>query len=56
MFKLIASKSLQYHTQNSAQCCVIAWMGVGCAGEWIHVYVWLGPFAIHLTVTILFVN
>ena len=25
-----------------------AWMGVGLEGEWIHVYVWLSPFTIHL--------
>ena len=23
-------------------------MGVGFGGEWIHVYVWLSPFAVHL--------
>ena len=25
-----------------------AWMGWGFGGEWIHVYVWLSPFAVHL--------
>ena len=24
-----------------------AWMGVEFGGEWIHVYVWLSPFAVH---------
>ena len=24
------------------------WMGEGFGGEWIHVYVWLGPFTVHL--------
>ena len=34
---------------NSAQCYVAAWMGGGwLVGEWIHVYVWLSPFTIHL--------
>ena len=35
-------------TWNSAQCSVVAWMGGDFGGEWIHVYVWLGPFAVHL--------
>ena len=25
-----------------------AWMGGEFGGEWIHVYVWLSPFAVHL--------
>ena len=33
---------------NSAQCHVAAWMGGEFGGEWIHVYVWLSPFAVHL--------
>ena len=33
---------------NSAQCFVAAWMGGEFGGEWIHVYVWLSPFAVHL--------
>ena len=36
------------YTGKSAQCCVAAWMGGGFVGEWMHVYVWLSPFAIHL--------
>ena len=24
------------------------WMGEGFGGEWIHVYVWLGPFTVYL--------
>ena len=24
------------------------WMELKYEGEWIHVYVWLGPFAVHL--------
>jgi len=27
---------------------VAAWMGGEFGGEWIHVYVWLSPFAVHL--------
>ena len=33
---------------NSAQCYVTAWIGGKFGREWIHLYVWLGPFAIHL--------
>ena len=34
--------------RNSAQRCVAAWMEGEFGGEWIHVYVWLSPFAVHL--------
>ena len=44
--KWIISKVLLYSTWNSAQY-LVAWMG-GRLGEWIHVYVWLSPFAVHL--------
>ena len=46
--KWITSKNLLYSTWNSALCYVAAWMRQGFEGEWIHVYVWLSPFAIHL--------
>ena len=46
--KRITKKDLLYSTGNSAQCYVAAWMGRESGGEWIHVYVWLGPFAVHL--------
>ena len=46
--KWITNKQLLYSTGNSAQCYVAAWMGGDCGGEWIHVYVWLSPFAVHL--------
>ena len=46
--KWITNKDLLYFTGNSAQCYVAAWMGEGFGGEWIHVYVWLSPFAVHL--------
>ena len=37
--------------RNSAQCNVAAWMGGEFGGEWIHVYVWLSPFPVHLQVS-----
>ena len=43
-----------YSTWNSAQCCVAAWMEGSFGGEWLHVYVWLSPFAGHLKLTQLF--
>ena len=46
--KWITNKVLLYSTGNSAQCYVAAWMGGESGGEWIHVYVWLSPFAVHL--------
>ena len=46
--KWITNKDLLYSTWNSAQCYVPAWMGVRFGGEWIHIYVWLSPFPVHL--------
>ena len=46
--KWITSKILVYNTGNSAQCDVAAWMGGEFGGEWLHVSVWLSPFAVHL--------
>ena len=46
--KRITNKEVLYSTGNSAQCYVAAWMGREFGGEWIHVYVWLSPFAVHL--------
>ena len=46
--KKITNKNLLYSTGNSAQCYVAAWMGGESGGEWIHVYVWLSRFAVHL--------
>ena len=37
-----------YSIGNSAQCYVAAWMGREFGEEWIHVYVCLSPFAVHL--------
>ena len=37
-----------------------AWMGGEFGGEWIHVYMWLSPFAVYLklseTVTTVFIS
>ena len=46
--KWITSKVVLYSTGNSAQCYVAAWMRGEFGGEWIHVYVWLSPFAVYL--------
>ena len=46
--KYITNKDLLYRTWNSAQCYMAAWMEGEFGGEWIHVYVWLSPFAVHL--------
>ena len=44
----ITNKNLLYSTWNSAQCCMAAWMGGEFEVEWIYVYVWLSPLAVHL--------
>ena len=49
--KLITNKDLLYSTGNSAQCYVAAWVGGESGGEWIHVYIWLSPFAVLLKLT-----
>ena len=46
--KRITNKDLLHSRGNSIQCYVAAWMGGEFGGEWIHVYVWLSPFAVHL--------
>ena len=46
--KWITNKDLLDSTGNSAQCYVAAWMGEEFGGEWIHVYIWLSPSAVHL--------
>ena len=47
-FKWITKKALLDSTGNSAQGYEAAWMGGEFGEEWIHVYVWLRPFAVHL--------
>ena len=42
------NKVFLYSTWNSAQCYVAVWMGGEFGEEWIHVYVWLSPLAVHL--------
>ena len=49
--KGITNKDLPHSTGNSAQGYVAAWMGGELRGEWIHVYVWLSPFSVHLKVS-----
>ena len=44
--KWITNKDLLYSTGNSAQWA--AWMGRDFGGIWIHVFVWLRSFTIHL--------
>ena len=48
IFKWITNKVLVYSTGNSAQCYMAASTGGEFGGEWMHVYVWLSPFAVHL--------
>ena len=48
VFKMDNPQGLLYSTGNSAECYVAAWMGKEFGGEWIHVYVWLSPFAVYL--------
>ena len=43
-----ANKDLLYSTWKSVQYYGVAWMVGEFGGAWIHVYVWLSPFAIHL--------
>ena len=46
--KLIADSNLFYSTWNSVQCYVATWVGGEFGGEWLHIYVWLSPFTVHL--------
>ena len=46
--KQVTNKVLLCSTGDSVQCYVVVWMGGEFGGEWIHVYVWLSPFAVHL--------
>ena len=50
--KWITNKDLLYSTGNSAQCYVAAWMGGESGGDWIHVYLRLSPFIVHLKLLI----
>ena len=44
----ITNKILLHSTGNTSQCHVTDRMGGEFGGEWIHAYVWLCPFAVHL--------
>ena len=43
---LSKNKDLLYGTLLSVN--VAAWVGGEFEGEWIHVYIWLNPFVVHL--------
>ena len=45
-----------HRAENSAQLYVAAWRGRKFGGKGIHVYVWLSPFAVHLTITTLLIS
>ena len=51
LFKWITNKNLLHSTGNPSQCYVAAWMGGEVGGEWIHVYVRLSAFAVHLNLS-----
>lgn len=46
--KRVMNKDLPNSTWNCAQCYMAAWMAAGLRREWIHVYGWLSPSAVHL--------
>ena len=46
--KRIANKVYCLEHGILLKCYVAAWMGEAFRGEWIHVHVWLSPFAVHL--------
>ena len=54
--KWVTNKDLLYSIWNSTQCYVVAWMARGFGGDWMHIYVWLSPFAIHLKLTTLLIG
>ena len=50
--KWITNKDLLFSTGNSALCYVAACMGGEFGEEWIHEYVWLSLFPVHLKLKI----
>ena len=44
----MSDRDLPHSAGSSLQCHVAACMGGKFGREWIHVYVWLSPFAVHL--------
>ena len=53
---MVTNKDLLYSRWNYVQCYMPAWMLGVFGGEWIHVHVWLNPFAIHLKLTTMSIN
>ena len=49
--KWITNKILLYSTGNSAQYSMAAWTRGESGGKRIHVYVWLNPFVVDLTLS-----
>ena len=49
--KWITNKVLLYCTWNCAPCYVAARMGGEFERDWIHGYVWLSPFTVHLKIS-----
>ena len=47
-FNWMTNKDLLFSTWNSAQCYVPALMEGEFGGEWVYMYAWLSPFAVHL--------
>ena len=47
-FEWITNKDLLYSTWISTQWYVAAWIGGEFGGEWLHIYVRLGPSTVHL--------
>ena len=48
IFKMDSQQGPTYSTWNSVQYYMAAWMGGEFGGEWIHGYVWMSPFTVHL--------
>ena len=46
--KWVTNKDLLSSTWNSFQYYVAAWRGEEFGGEWVHAYVSLSPFTVHL--------
>ena len=45
---ILRKESETHATRNSVRCYVSAWVGGGLGREWVHVYVRLSPFTVHL--------
>ena len=48
LFKMDSHQAPTVWQGNSVQCYVVTWMGGEFGEGWIHVQVWLSPFAVHL--------